>query len=94
MAAATATASAVRISAVGAKRLSSRSLVNLYSSAPKQRRPLASFSKRGIQTCTALYKTADVITKEEGQRETLDYRVFFLDSSGKKVPLFPIFSHF
>ncbi|KAG0497165.1 hypothetical protein HPP92_001856 [Vanilla planifolia] len=35
-------------------------------------------------TCSAIHRT-DVIVKEEGKPETLDYRVFFLDSSGKKV---------
>ncbi|KAK9134175.1 hypothetical protein Syun_013505 [Stephania yunnanensis] len=38
-------------------------------------------------TTRALYKSAaeDVKTKEEGLPETLDFRVFFLDNSGKKV---------
>lgn len=81
MAAAAAAASAVRIS-VGVQRLSSKSLFNLQSFAPKQK-PL-SFSKRQILTCTALQKP-EISVKEEGQPETLDYRVFFLDSSGKKV---------
>ncbi|XP_024967471.1 soluble inorganic pyrophosphatase 6, chloroplastic-like [Cynara cardunculus var. scolymus] len=35
-------------------------------------------------TCRALYKP-DFQIKEEGQPETLDYRVFFVDNSGKKV---------
>ncbi|KAI3827920.1 hypothetical protein L1987_02009 [Smallanthus sonchifolius] len=39
--------------------------------------------KRGF-ACSALYRP-DVQIKEEGQPETLDYRVFFLDNSGKKV---------
>nr|ATJ00692.1 soluble inorganic pyrophosphatase 8 [Hevea brasiliensis] len=43
-----------------------------------------SSSKRSLFTCTALHKP-DVLIKEEGQPETLDYRVFFLDNSGKKV---------
>ncbi|XP_059653128.1 soluble inorganic pyrophosphatase 6, chloroplastic-like [Cornus florida] len=41
--------------------------------------------KKRSFTCTALYKPFDVQTKEEGQPETLDYRVFFVDDSGKKV---------
>ena len=36
--------------------------------------------------CRALYKP-DIEVKDEGQPETLDYRVFFLDGSGKKVRL-------
>ena len=35
-------------------------------------------------TCKAIYNP-DVQVKEEGQPETLDYRVFFVDKSGKKV---------
>ncbi|EPS70106.1 inorganic pyrophosphatase [Genlisea aurea] len=34
--------------------------------------------------CSAVYNPTSV-TKEEGHPETLDYRVFFLDNSGKKV---------
>ncbi|XP_020272603.1 soluble inorganic pyrophosphatase 6, chloroplastic, partial [Asparagus officinalis] len=63
-------------------RLSSKSLFNLQPFAPKQK-PL-SFSKRQILTCTALHKP-EISVEEKGQPETLDYRVFFLDSSGKKV---------
>nr|ATJ00691.1 soluble inorganic pyrophosphatase 7 [Hevea brasiliensis] len=43
-----------------------------------------SSSKRSLFTCTTLHKPEFQI-KEEGQPETLDYRVFFLDKSGKKV---------
>ena len=39
--------------------------------------------KRGF-ACSALNRP-DVQIKEEGQPETLDYRVFFVDGSGKKV---------
>ncbi|KAK9073983.1 hypothetical protein SSX86_006578 [Deinandra increscens subsp. villosa] len=39
--------------------------------------------KRGF-ACSALYRP-HVEIKEEGQPETLDYRVFFVDNSGKKV---------
>ncbi|KAF2296495.1 hypothetical protein GH714_040458 [Hevea brasiliensis] len=42
-----------------------------------------SSSKRSLFTCTALHKPEFQI-KEEGQPETLDYRVFFRDNSGKK----------
>lgn len=40
--------------------------------------------KRRLFTCNAI-QNPQVQTKEEGQPETLDYRVFFLDNSGKKV---------
>ncbi|GAB4838384.1 Soluble inorganic pyrophosphatase 6, chloroplastic [Ancistrocladus abbreviatus] len=36
-------------------------------------------------TCRAIYKPEEIQVKEEGQSETLDYRVFFLDNSGKKI---------
>ncbi|XP_077217592.1 soluble inorganic pyrophosphatase 6, chloroplastic-like isoform X2 [Tasmannia lanceolata] len=39
---------------------------------------------RRLFTCRALYNP-QVRIKEEGQPETLDYRVFFIDNSGKKV---------
>ncbi|KAM0031693.1 putative inorganic diphosphatase [Helianthus debilis subsp. tardiflorus] len=41
-------------------------------------------SKNRTFSCSALYRP-DVQIKEEGLPETLDYRVFFLDNSGKKV---------
>ncbi|KAK2987429.1 hypothetical protein RJ640_018566, partial [Escallonia rubra] len=41
-------------------------------------------SKKRLFSCRALYKP-EVLTKEEGLPETLDYRIFFLDNSGKKV---------
>lgn len=50
-----------------------------------------SLSNKRLFTCRALYKPHEVNTKEAGQPETLDYRVFFLDNAGKKVSLFPIF---
>ncbi|GMP92886.1 hypothetical protein CsSME_00042944 [Camellia sinensis var. sinensis] len=40
--------------------------------------------KRRLFTCSALYKP-QIHIQEEGQFESLDYRVFFLDNSGKKV---------
>lgn len=40
---------------------------------------------RRSYTCRAIYNP-QVVVKEEGQPETLDYRVFFVDKSGKKVP--------
>ena len=42
-----------------------------------------SSSKRSY-TCRAIYNP-QVQVKEEGQPESLDYRVFFVDKSGKKV---------
>ncbi|KAF2577469.1 hypothetical protein F2Q70_00007248 [Brassica cretica] len=48
------------------------------------RRALVLKSKRPF-SCSAIYNP-QVKVKEEGQPETLDYRVFFLDGSGKKVP--------
>lgn len=43
-------------------------------------------------TCRALYRPEAQI-KEEGQPETLDYRVFFVDQSGKKVLIRLYFSY-
>nr|GMD07224.1 soluble inorganic pyrophosphatase 6, chloroplastic-like [Ipomoea batatas]GMD08788.1 soluble inorganic pyrophosphatase 6, chloroplastic-like [Ipomoea batatas] len=40
--------------------------------------------KRRLYTCRAIYNP-QVQIKEEGQPETLDYRVFFVDNSGKRV---------
>lgn len=48
-----------------------------------------SFHGRG--GCKALHKVGQVQTKEEGLPETLDYRVFFLDDSSKKVLFFPLY---
>lgn len=42
--------------------------------------------KRRLFTCSAIYNP-QLQTKEEGQPETLDYRVFLEDNSGKKVTL-------
>ncbi|KAK9942836.1 hypothetical protein M0R45_008484 [Rubus argutus] len=42
-----------------------------------------SLSRRSL-TCRAIYNP-EVQIKEEGQPETLDYRVFFVDRSGQKV---------
>ncbi|XP_059454356.1 soluble inorganic pyrophosphatase 6, chloroplastic-like [Corylus avellana] len=36
-------------------------------------------------TCRAVYNPEDVLIKEEGQLKTLDYRVFLVNHSGKKV---------
>lgn len=41
-------------------------------------------SPKRSYTCRAIYKP-EVQVKEEGLPETLDYRVFFVDKSGKKV---------
>ncbi|KAK8942374.1 hypothetical protein KSP39_PZI009171 [Platanthera zijinensis] len=59
---------------------------NLAAFSPKSFSPAAiSFRPRRRQfASTALYKP-DFSVKEEGTKETLDYRVFFIDSSGKKV---------
>lgn len=38
-------------------------------------------------TCKAIYYP-EVSVKEEGEPQTLDYRVFFHDKSGKKVQFF------
>ena len=46
---------------------------------------------RRLFACRALYKPG-VQIKEEGQPETLDYRVFLVDQSGKKVPIHLYFS--
>ncbi|CAM8936581.1 unnamed protein product [Rhodiola kirilowii] len=46
-------------------------------------RKLSQSSKR-LYTCRALY-VPQIKVKEEGQAETLDYRVFFVDKDGKKV---------
>ncbi|CAH8282013.1 unnamed protein product [Eruca vesicaria subsp. sativa] len=52
------------------------------------RRALVLKSKQPF-SCNAIYNP-QVKVKEEGQSETLDYRVFFLDGSGKKsVALYP-----
>lgn len=40
--------------------------------------------KRRLFTCNAIFNP-QFQTKEEGQPETLDYRVFFVDDSGKKI---------
>lgn len=45
-----------------------------------------SLSRRSL-TCRAIYNP-EVQIKEEGQPETLDYRVFFVDRSGQKVVIF------
>ncbi|KAK6916242.1 Inorganic pyrophosphatase [Dillenia turbinata] len=55
----------------------------------KQRHQSLSFGLRKVVqkrlfSCRALYKPEEIQIKE-GQPETLDYRVFFLDHSGKKV---------
>lgn len=41
-------------------------------------------SKR-LFTCRSIYRPEEIQLREEGKPETLDYRVFFLDNSGKKV---------
>jgi len=46
-------------------------------------------SKR-LFSCKSIYNP-DVRIKEEGHPETLDYRVYFLDSSGKKVVTFTLY---
>lgn len=56
------------------------------------RRALVLKSKRPF-SCSAIYNP-QVKVNEEGQPETLDYRVFFLDGSGKKVLSFCFVSDF
>ncbi|KAK1359155.1 Inorganic diphosphatase [Heracleum sosnowskyi] len=41
-------------------------------------------SKNRLFSCKSLFKP-EIITKEDGLPETLDYRVFFLEKSGRKV---------
>lgn len=41
-------------------------------------------SKR-LFTCRAIYRPENLVPKEQGLPQTLDYRVFFVDNSGKKV---------
>lgn len=41
-------------------------------------------SKR-LFTCRAIYRPEELRPKQEGQPETLDYRVFLVDNSGKKI---------
>ncbi|KAM7250255.1 hypothetical protein ACFE04_022138 [Oxalis oulophora] len=41
--------------------------------------------KRSLFTCKAIFNPQQLQIKEEGQFETLDYRVFFHDASGKKI---------
>lgn len=48
--------------------------------------------RRFFFTCTALHKPSNVQIKEEGQPQTLDYRVFFMDDSGKRVSPFLSYS--
>lgn len=45
------------------------------------------FPSKRLFSCRAIYNPQVQIT-EEGQPETLDYRVFFVDNSGKKVLFF------
>ncbi|KAG9133397.1 hypothetical protein Leryth_024112 [Lithospermum erythrorhizon] len=41
--------------------------------------------KRRILTCNAIYNPQKIQTIERGHPQTLDYRVFFLNDSGKKI---------
>lgn len=51
----------------------------------KNLKPASSLVSNRLFTCRAIYNP-EVQIKEEGQPETLDYRVFFVENSGKKVP--------
>lgn len=51
----------------------------------KNLKPASSLVSKRLFTCRAIYNP-EVQIKEEGQPETLDYRVFFVGNSGKKVP--------
>lgn len=62
----------------------------------KNLRPASSLVSKRLFTCRAIFNP-EVQIKEEGQPQTLDYRLFFVDSSGKKVLLINFcfcFSHF
>uniref|UniRef100_A0A2N9J0Z1 inorganic diphosphatase n=1 Tax=Fagus sylvatica TaxID=28930 RepID=A0A2N9J0Z1_FAGSY len=51
----------------------------------KNLRPASSLVSKRLFTCRAIFNPEVQIIKEEGQPQTLDYRLFFVDSSGKKV---------
>ncbi|XP_047324576.1 soluble inorganic pyrophosphatase 6, chloroplastic-like [Impatiens glandulifera] len=42
-------------------------------------------ARRNLLTCRAIYNPEVLQIKEDGQPETLDYRVFFQDQSGKNI---------
>ncbi|GAB2219369.1 hypothetical protein Droror1_Dr00007004 [Drosera rotundifolia] len=48
-------------------------------------RVVSVLSRRRLFSCRALYNPELIQVKEEGNPESLDYRVFFLDNSGKKI---------
>lgn len=47
-------------------------------------------NNKRLFSCKSLFKP-EIITKEDGLPETLDYRVFFLEKSGRKVLSFWVF---
>jgi inorganic pyrophosphatase len=51
----------------------------------RTRLPTAVRFQRRALTTTALLKTVELKPKEQGQPETLDYRVFLVEGGGKKV---------
>lgn len=58
---------------------------SLHLSFNQNQQPFIKSNKRFIFTCKSLYTPDVVQIKEEGEPESLDYRVFFLENSGKKV---------
>jgi hypothetical protein len=66
----------------------SSSATGLHSSRRQQQVQAGKFGSGGyIHSCRAL-QAQEYTTKEDGETQTLDYRVFFLDKSGKTVSFF------
>ncbi len=66
----------------------SSSATGLHSSRRQQQVQGGKFGSGGyIHSCRAL-QAHEYTTKEDGETQTLDYRVFFLDKSGKTVSFF------
>jgi hypothetical protein len=66
----------------------SSSATGLHSSRRQQQVQGGKFGSGGyIHSCRAL-QAQEYTTKEDGETQTLDYRVFFLDKSGKTVSFF------
>ncbi|KAJ8764778.1 hypothetical protein K2173_009179 [Erythroxylum novogranatense] len=64
--------------------LNSRPQLNSLCFGLNRKRQVLLSSKR-LFSCKAIYIPGDLQIKEEGQPETVDYRVFFLDHSGKRI---------
>uniref|UniRef100_A0A2P2KX98 inorganic diphosphatase n=2 Tax=Rhizophora mucronata TaxID=61149 RepID=A0A2P2KX98_RHIMU len=84
MATARTMAAATTASCVLLKRPISSHFKNVCFGNNSNKRQVLSCSRR-LFSCKAIYNPGDLRIKEEGQPETLDYRVFFLDNSGKRV---------